>query len=195
MDVRIKKGMSLVEMIIAIAIFTIGIEGFSLLFIKTWKQNSFILEKGTASVAASRGVQETVNIIRKARQSDNGAYPIISADNNDLVIYSDIDKDGVTEKIHYYLSEGMLKAGITDPAGIPPSYPSGDQATNTIANYIVNTSTPIFSYYDINNSLLTTPANANEIRMIKINLEVNANPAHFPNNVNFQSFATLRNLR
>ncbi|MCD6149229.1 prepilin-type N-terminal cleavage/methylation domain-containing protein [bacterium] len=190
-----KKGMSLIEMIIAIAIFTIGIEGFSLLFVKTWKQNSFILEKGTASMAASRGVQKTVDVIRKARQADNGAYPIISANENDLVIYSDIDKDGVTEKVHYYLSGGALKAGITDPAGAPPAYPAGDQTVNDVSRYVVNTSAPVFSYYDSDNNLLTTPANVNEVRMVKVYLETNANPAHFPNNVDIQSFATIRNLK
>lgn len=190
-----KKGISLIEAIIAIAIFTIGIEGFSLLFIKTWKQNSFIIEKGTASMAASQGVQKTVDVIRKARQADNGAYPIVSADENDLVIYSDIDKDGVTERVHYYLSNETLKAGITDPAGTPPAYPPEDQTVNNVANYIVNTSTPVFSYYDSDNNLLTAPANVNNVRMVKIHLETNANPAHFSNNVDFQSFATIRNLK
>jgi len=187
--------MSLIEAVIAIGIFTIGIEGFSLLFVKTWKQNSFIIEKGTASMAASQGVQKTVDVIRKARQADNGAYPIISANENDLVIYSDIDKDGVTERVHYYLSGGALKTGITDPAGLPPVYPAGDQIVNDVSKYVVNTSTPVFSYYDSGNNLLTTPANVNEVRMVKVHLETNANPAHFPNNVDFQSFAAVRNLK
>ena len=190
-----KRGMSLIETVMAIAIFTIGIGGFSLLFAKTWKQNSFIIEKGTASMTASRGVQRTVDVIRKARQADNGAYPIVSANDNDLVIYSDIDKDGVTERVHYYLSGGVLKAGITDPAGTPPAYPAGDQTVNDISNYIVNTSTPVFAYYDSDNNSLATPANVNEVRMIEVHLEVNYNPAHIPNNVDIQSFATIRNLK
>lgn len=190
-----KKGMSLIEAIIAIGIFTIGIAGFSLLFAKTWKQNSLIIEKGTASMAASRGVQKTVDVIRKARQADNGAYPIVSADNNDLVIYSDIDKDGITERVHYYLNSGVLKAGITDPAGVPPVYPSGDQVVNDVSNYVVNTSTPVFAYYDDNNNSLATPANVNEVRMIEVHLEVNYNPAHISANVDIQSLATIRNLK
>jgi len=191
-----KKGMSLIETVIAIAIFTIGIEGFSLLFIKTWEQNSFIIERGTASMMASRGVQKTVDVIRKARQADNGAYPMISADKNNLVIYSDIDKDGVAERVHYYLDNGIFKVGVTEPTGdVPPAYPAGDQSVKDVTAYIVNgAETPVFYYYDQDNNLLTAPAAVNNVKMVKIYLQVDINPIRAPSSIDIQSIATIRNL-
>ncbi|MCK9379182.1 MAG: prepilin-type N-terminal cleavage/methylation domain-containing protein [Candidatus Moranbacteria bacterium] len=196
-----KLGMTLIEMMMAIAIFSIGIEGFALLFTRAWKNNSFVVETGEASMAASRGVQKTVDVVRRARQADNGSYPIISANENEFVFYSDIDKDGLTERVHYYREANSLKVGITDPAGAPPVYPSGDQNVQTIANYVANDAThPIFSYYDENypadevNNPMTTPASVSDIRMAKIHLMINIDPDNAPDYINIQSLVALRNL-
>lgn len=197
-----KKGMTLVETIVAIGIFVIGIEGFALLFLKNWEINKFVIEEGEASLKASQGVQRTVDVIRKARQADTGAYLIDSANDNDLIIYSDYDNDGDTERIHYFLDGQDFKRGIADPQGAPVSYPVGDQMVNVVVDHVTNdVSVPIFSYYnrdypaDITNNPLTTPVgNINEVTLIKVHLVVNIDPVHAPNNINFQSLARLRNL-
>lgn len=185
----------------AIAIFSIGIEGFSLLFVRSWKINSFVIESGEASMMASRGVQKTVDVARRARQSDNGIYPIVSANNNDFVFYSDIDKDGATERVHYYRDGNSLVVGTAKPAGAPPVYPAGDQSVQVIANYIANdVGHPIFSYYDENypadtiNNPMATPASVSDVRMVKIHLMINIDPDNAPDYINIQSFAALRNL-
>ena len=82
MDKKIKKGMTLIEALIAISIFTIGIAGFSLLFIKAWQSNSYTFEMGRSSLALSQGVNEIVGYLRKARQGDDGSYPVKSAASN-----------------------------------------------------------------------------------------------------------------
>ncbi|GBE16498.1 hypothetical protein BMS3Abin15_00319 [bacterium BMS3Abin15] len=191
-----KKGMTLIEAIVAIAIFVIGMEGFVLLFTKSWQMNSFTLETGMASFIASRGVQTTINVIRNARQADNGAFTIVSANDNDLVIYSDIDGDSTVERVHYYLDNGNFKVGVTEPTDdVPPIYPVGDQTVSDTANYVVNNAeAPIFSYYDIDNNLLATPAVVNNVKMAKVYLEVNIDPIRTPNNIVIQSYASIRNL-
>ncbi|TSD00775.1 MAG: Uncharacterized protein Athens071425_578 [Parcubacteria group bacterium Athens0714_25] len=193
--------MTLIEMMMAIAIFSIGVEGFTLLFTRAWKNNAFVIESGEASMTASRGVQKTVDVVRRARQADNGSYSIVSADDNDFVFYSDIDKDGATERVHYYREANTLKVGVTDPAGIPPAYPDGDQNIQIIANYVANdASHPIFSYYDENypadeiNNPMETPASVSDVRMAKIHLMINIDPDNAPDYINIQSFVALRNL-
>ena len=109
------SGLSLIEMMMAIAIFAIGIAGFSQLFINAWHNNSYAIEMGESAFAVSRGVDKTVGYIRKARQGDDGSYPIKSASNNDLVLYCDYDKDNVTERLHFYFANGTFFMGVTDP--------------------------------------------------------------------------------
>lgn len=188
--------MTFIEVIVAIAIFVIAIEGFTLLFVKSWKMNSFVLESGMASLIASRGVQTTIDVIRNARQADNGSFTIISANDNDLVIYSDIDGDSTVERVHYYLDNGNFKVGVTEPTNdVPPVYPAGDQTVSDAASYVVNNAgAPIFSYYDIDNNLLATPAVVNSVKMTRVYLEVNIDPIRAPNNIVIQSYASIRNL-
>ena len=195
--------MSLVEAMMAITIFSIGMIGFSMLFLNSWRTNSFALEMGRTSMAVSQGMGKMVNYIRGTRQADNGSYPVKSANDNDLVLYSDYDNDGDTERLHFYKSGSSVFLGVTDPSGtIPKSYQTGDQQVATIANSIVNLSTePIFYYYgkdfagdEVASPALATPASVSEIRLVKIHLKINIDPYHAPDNIELQSFVEMRNL-
>ena len=192
----------MIEALIAILIFWIGIQGFTLLFVKSWQSNSYVFEMGQSSFKVSQGLNTMVGYIRKTRQADDGSYPIKSANDNDLVLYSDYDKDGITERLHFYLNGNQIIMGITDPTnGTPKSYPAGDQQTQIITDYIVNgTSVPIFYYYnqdypgDTANNPVDTPANVADVRLIKILLKININPNRAPDNISMESFVELRNL-
>lgn len=194
--------MSLMEVIVAIAIFTICIEGFTMLFVRSWEHNRYIFEMGRASFTASRGVGTMVEYIRKARQGDDGAFPLKSANDNDLVLFCDYNKDGVTERLHFYKSGSKIMMGITNPTGgIPKTYPSGDQQTKELASNVANDSgTPVFYYYnrnypsDLVNNPMVVPADTSSVRMVKVFLQVNIDPNRAPDNIETQSFVAIRNL-
>lgn len=197
-----RKGLTIIETLVAIAIFVIGIEGVTLLFAKSWKANSFAFEMGQSAFAVSQGTNKISGYIRKARQGDDGSYPVKSADDNDLVLYSDFDKDGITERLHFYYSGGKIYMGVTDPTGgIPKTYPAGDQTIQTISENIVNNaSTPVFYYYnkdypgDSVNNPLSSPVNVSQVRLMKIYLQININPYSAPDNIEQQTFVEIRNL-
>ncbi|MCX6761767.1 MAG: prepilin-type N-terminal cleavage/methylation domain-containing protein [Candidatus Moranbacteria bacterium] len=196
------RGLTLIETMMAIAIFAIGMEGFTLLFSRAWQNNSYTLEMGQSSMAVSQGVNTLVDYLRSARQADDGSYPIKSANDNDVVVYSDYDRDGATERLHIYKSGQNILMGVTNPAStMPRTYPSGDQQVITIAQKIVNTTgEPIFYYYDRNYAggaaqlPLTTPANVADIRLLKIHLKININPNRAPDNIEMQTYVEMRNL-
>lgn len=199
------KGLSFVEMIIAIGIFTMGILGFSLLFSKSWQMNSYIYETGQDSFVASRAVGNLVNDLRRARQADNGDYLIKSASDMDLVLYIDIDNDGATEKVHYFLDEDEdeLEMGVTEPFGTNPvTYSSSDDTVSVLASHVVNDSEhPIFSYFGNNyfsdSTPFSVPVNTDEIadiRMVKVSLWVDIRPYQSPDHITIESFAQLRNI-
>ena len=200
---RIKAGMTLVESLMAITIFTIGIAGFSLLFTRSWRSNSFAFELGQSSMAVSQGMNEMIEYIRKARQGDDGSYPIKSASDNDLVIFSDYDKDGVTERLHFYKSGYQIIMGYRKPSGtLPKTYASGDEATKVIVSggIINNASEPIFYYYNKNypedqvNNPLVAPVDVSSVRLVKFFLKINLVPNRAPDNVELRNFVELRNL-
>jgi hypothetical protein len=198
------KGLTLVEMIVAIFILSAGMLGFSLLFSTTWKSNKFILETGVTSIRVNRASSEIINNLRKVRQADNGDYPIESGDDFDIQAYLDIDNDGVTERVHYWLDDAgdRLMRGIREPsAAQPPTYAAGDGTTSVIAEYIVNDATqPLFYYYNENypgdtvNNPLATPASIGDVRLVRVFIRMNIDPIKAPNNINIESFVDLRNL-
>lgn len=189
-------------MIVAIAIMGLGMSGFTYLFLNSWQSNKFIIEMGTASTLASRAVNGVIADLRKVRQADNGDYPVESGDDFDVEVYLDIDNDGDTERVHYYLNAGSLYRGVTNPvAGLPITYPATDDTTTLVASSIINTNAdPVFSYYndeypsDTLNNPLSTPVDVANVRMIRVHLMVNIDPFNVPEHINIQSFAELRNL-
>lgn len=198
------KAMTLVEVLATIAIMLIAMEGFTLLFVKSWSMNKFIIEEGLASAAASRATNKIITKLRSVRQADNGDFPVESGDDFDLKVYIDIDDDDVTERVHYFLDldADQLKVGITDPVSTTPiSYPAADDTVSVLTNYVVNeNANPVFYYYNKNypgdqvNNPLATPINVEDARLIRVHLLVNIDPVRAPNNINIESFADLRNL-
>lgn len=198
------QGMSLVEMMVAIFIMSAGMIGFTLLFSSTWRSNKYIVESGVTAVQVNRAMAEIVNNLRKIRQADDGDYPIESGDDFDLTVYVDIDADGVTERVHYWLDAAneQIKRGVREPSSAtPPTYAVGDGTTTVIANFIVNdTSQPVFYYYNENypgdtiNNPLSTPIAIEDVRLVRVLLRMNIDPVRAPNNINVETFVDLRNL-
>jgi len=194
--------MTIIEMMTSIAIMIIAIAGFTLLFSRSWRMNAYTIAMGQSSLTTSQGVTTMVNYLRKVRQGDDGSYPIISASDNDLVAFSDYNKDGITERLHFYLQNKQIKMGIASPANsMPKTYPAGDQTTIVLASSIVNgTNDHLFSYFNNNypsdtvNNPVSTPANVAVIRLIKIFIKMNIDPNKAPNNIQTESFVELRNL-
>lgn len=186
----------------ALAIFTIGISATVVVFSKTIKSKAYALEMGKSSFVVSRSMGDLTQYLRRARQSDAGSYPIVSADDNDLVVYSDYNKDGETERLHVYLLNNKVYMGIRTPsATFPPSYAPGDETTIELAKQIVNTPTdPMFSYYNseypenTTDNPVATPADVSEIRLIRMFLKINIDPNRAPDNIQQETFVEIRNL-
>jgi hypothetical protein len=119
-------------------------------------------------------------------------------------VYLDIDDDGVTERVHYWLdtANDRLMLGVREPsAATPPTYAAGDGTTSILANYIVNDGTqPMFYYYNENypgdtvNNPIATPVAVENVRLVRVLLRINIDPIKAPNNINVESFVDLRNL-
>jgi prepilin-type N-terminal cleavage/methylation domain-containing protein len=197
------KGITLIEILVVVTIVGIIMTGFSIMFIRAWQANKFSIEMGLASATAQRATNKMVIELRGVQQSAQGAYPLVSANDNELIVYTDIEDDGVVERVRYYLdsTNKQIKVGIREPntATQPPTYANGDGSTIILANFVVNTSSePLFKYftddYPTVTTALTTPANVGNIQLVKIDVHVNVDPSQAPNNINNASFVDLRNL-
>jgi prepilin-type N-terminal cleavage/methylation domain-containing protein len=190
------KGMTLVELLVAIGIMLIVTNGMAVLFYVAWTSQSYQLKLGQASFFASRGLSSVIRDIRQAQQGQDGSYLLQSGSDSDIVFFGNIDSDDEVERIHYYLDSGSLYRGITDPSGTAPySYPVGDGSVTAVSGNVVNTAADIvFEYYDGNATLLATPVAPGSVRMVGVRLLVDVDPFSSPIPVTVESITTMRNL-
>jgi prepilin-type N-terminal cleavage/methylation domain-containing protein len=200
---RSQRGLTLVEMLVAMVIFSLVLIGSLMLIKYIYKNYGFAMEQGLSLNEVQKGLKVLTDDIRGGRQADSGAYAIVSADEFDFSFYADIDSDNTTERVHYYLQNNSIKKGVTNPAGTPPSYPSGDQSTTTLVTHVINAiNQPIFYFYDTNypadqtnNPIAVPVTDVSKIRLVKIDMLYNLDPFRAPNNIRLESFVEMRNLK
>jgi len=95
-------GFTLIETIVAIFVFTLVMGAVSGLIIVVYRTHGYAWQQSIAIEEARRGIETMVREIREARPGDDGSYPIEKAGDKEFVFYSDIDKDGATERVRYF---------------------------------------------------------------------------------------------
>jgi prepilin-type N-terminal cleavage/methylation domain-containing protein len=193
-----KKGMSLVELLVAIVILSLGMIAFTLLAARAWSFKGYALEQATATAGASRRLTQIIHELRSVRQGDDGSYPIKETGDYSLTVYRDEDGDNLAERVHYFVEDGMLKKGVSESSG--GIYPVGDQTIEVLLHYITNQdlTKPFFSYYNndypVNTSVPMALPTPYDVRLIRVHIWINIRPIVAPENVNLESFVELRNL-
>ena len=99
------KSFTLIETLVAIFVFWLLITTISGLILILYRTHSYQWEQALAISEARRGIETMIKEMREAREGENGAYPIDYAGDKELVFYSDIDNDGRTERIRYFLGK------------------------------------------------------------------------------------------
>ena len=193
------KGFTLIETLVAMSIGVI-----IMIAIGTFARNIFFnnsVQSGSFSTAQdARNITRTmVSELRGASPGSDGSYPIVAAGTSTITFFSDINGDGLKEKIRYYLATTTLKKGVITPTGSPLAY-TGSEVTSILAYNVRNTaSTSILNYYDDNftgtSSPLTQPVDVSTVRLVQVNLILDADPNRSPLPRTYTSAATLRNLK
>jgi prepilin-type N-terminal cleavage/methylation domain-containing protein len=189
-----KKGFTLIEILIAMAIltaislavmyFALDVSEFSVYF----SSNIILAQELQQSL---RGMLPD---IRSMGVSDLGAYPIVSATAQQLIVYTDIDQDGSFEQVRYFIEGGTFKKGTIEVSGNPPTYNSSAEITRELVHYIITGASSSFRYYGAGSSVpLPFPVNVSDIRVIKFGLVVDDRPGALPGPLDFSITARIRN--
>jgi prepilin-type N-terminal cleavage/methylation domain-containing protein len=195
------NGFTLIETLVSLVIFSLIVVAMGAFMRDVFFFNN-VLQTGLTNVSEARKVlRPFTNEVRKAQPSDKGAFAIDTAGTSTFAFYSDIDADGSREKIRYFLDGTDFKKGITEPSGDPVLYDEADEDIVNVIQNITGTST-IFSYYDSNyygsttaSSALPQPVTTSDVRLVRIDLMVDANPGRAPSLLTITTQATIRNLK
>lgn len=195
MNQRYTRGVTFVETLVWIAVFTIVMTAIVTTLLSFYRTNRYTLEQADAVTSAQRALEQSVRTIREGAYSSQGAFPIVAIAANSFTFYADIDDDPLIERVRYFLSGTYLMRGVLEPSGNPPDY-TGTETTSVIAEYVRNIDQGIttFRYYDEIGSEITNYANWTAVRFVSVNLAVNVNPAVLPNQLVLNSSAAIRNL-
>jgi len=195
------KGFTLIEILVTASIMVVLGGGFLTLQYIVSKNQVSVYQNYLGVDEANIAISTMVREIRNARSGDNGAYPMESALDQQMVFYSDIDLDNLTEKVRYYLNGTSLYKGVINPTGTPATYPAGNEILKEIATNVRNGSEAIFYYYngdwpsDTVNNPLPAPARLSETKLMKVYLKINPKANDPGNDFLLESYVNLRGLK
>ncbi|MBI2990026.1 MAG: type II secretion system protein [Candidatus Magasanikbacteria bacterium] len=194
-------GFSAIELIVSIGIFSLISAAATWLVIRGLRDNSVIWEQLAAQSDGRNILRQTSDDMRRAQNSSIGSYPIVLADDNEFIFYANVDKDALIERVRFWLQDSTLKKGVIKPSGSPLGYDLDSESSTEVAHEVVNQAEnkPVFMYFDETYSgsedPLETPAVPIQVRMVKIQLELEKNPAKSPAPFHVESTVQIRNLK
>ncbi len=190
-------GFTLIETLFGISIFIVIVVALTLLSRNIWVYNTFV-SASLNNVDMGRNTIKTFSKeIRTASTSDTGAYTISTATATTFTFYSDIDNDGLKERVRYFLSGTNFRKGVIKPTGSPLSYVVGNEVVTTMLQNVTNTS--VFEYFDKNydgtTAPLSSPVTISSIRLVKATLSTDKDPNRSPGITTFSTQVSIRNLK
>lgn len=172
-----QNGFTLVEVLVAVLVFALISYGLIEMIANTLTISSQ-QDNLVADVNQTRKLEfSLINQLRNAQSGSNGAYPLDTAQSQQIVFYSTIGGSSAIDRIRYYLQNGKLYQGITAYNG--SAYNTSTEQTTIMQSDVANGGgTPVFLYYDgtytgsATQTPLSQPVNLTAVRFVQISLEV-----------------------
>ncbi len=192
-------GFTITELVVVVAIVALLSVGVGNFMGDVFSLGS--VARGSLSVSqdARNVLRVMAREIRAAAPSANGAYPLLSVASSSISFFSDIDGNGQRDFVRYYVSSSTLMKGVTVAAGSPLSYSTTSEITYIVMSDVRNASTSIFTYYDNayagTSSPLAFPVSVQSVRLVRIDLVLDANADRAPATKTFTTQVSIRNLK
>lgn len=196
-------GITIIEVLVSIGIFAMLSVGATWILISAFRNNAIVWEQLTTQSDGRKVLREVTDVVRRAEESSVGSYPIEVATTSTLVVYANIDSDSFRERVRFFLDDAMNRfiMGVIKPSGNPLRYQLANETTSTLAYDVVSGDhgVPIFLYYDESYTgtepPLVQPVTSTAIRMVRIQLELEADPTATPVPLHVESLVHIRNLK
>jgi Tfp pilus assembly protein PilW len=217
---RDERGTTLAELMIVVLLLGM-IVAPAAMFLTSSQRNQRVVDESVRQQQDARiALDSWARAIREAGYPAGLNYTssslFQSASDNDVSFYSDIDNDGISEKVRYYLSGASVMRSVTNPDcnQNPCSY--GDTATvatKTVLSSIRNGdlsacsgqsgTKPIFTYYSVDHGTGAqtqmpsggSVSNLVDISFVKMTAVVDITPGKSPTCQTLETAVSLRNWR
>ncbi len=167
-------GFTLVELIISVSIAMVIILIAGIFVQNVLNFGNIFKDSFEAKSEVNQLSQAIGREVRAATISNTGSYPIENAASSTFTFYSDIEEDGIAERIRYFLDADTLKKGIIRSSGNPPTYNPANEIITEVVHNVILSATSTFGYYDSaytgSEAPLAFPINASVVRLINVKL-------------------------
>lgn len=143
-----RQGFTLLEVIIAVFLFSVVVALVSVFAVFFFRNYSFSFEEQQSIGQAQGSLTQMIREIRKARNGDDGSWPILVTNDNDFTFYADVNGDNRTDKVRYFMSGTELRRGVIEPTQVPVTYPSQNEKISVLISSLQATSSAMFTYYN-----------------------------------------------
>ncbi|MFA7193720.1 MAG: type II secretion system protein [Candidatus Paceibacterota bacterium] len=195
-----KKGFTLIESVIAVAIFSSVVVAIGAFQRDVFFFND-ILQTGLNNITEARKVlRPFVGEVRGAQPSNLGASAVQNAEEKSFIFFTDLNADGLKERVRYFVDGDTFKKGVIEPIGNPFVYDQNNEKITNVVNDVVNVDTKFYYYGSNYNGTeetppLAFPVSPSEVRLVKVDLTIDTNPNRAPGRMTITTQATIRNLK
>jgi type II secretory pathway pseudopilin PulG len=195
---RFQAGMTLVETVVAIGIYTILILAITGSVTSLYQTNSYALGQANEVDNARRGMTQWNRDAKEMTTAEDGTFPLVKIEPHVLSYYSDTDQDDSVEYVQYILASTTLTKYTYNAIGTPATYDfSSPDEAQTLSLFVqnINQGTSTFSYFDETGAELSSTSPVINVKYIKAQIIVNIDPFRSPGEFMLRSSIAPRNLK
>jgi prepilin-type N-terminal cleavage/methylation domain-containing protein len=192
------NGFTLLEVVVAMGIAAIVMTVLGTTINQLGKVNTFVSEELANRQGLEQVFEMMITEMRSMGPSSIGDYPVKSASSTEIIFYSDVDGDGVYERLRYYFTSSTLSRGLLKPTGNPLVYATSSETSRIMVTGLIAASSS-FTYYDSNYSgtqlPLTYPIDVSVVRLVGVSVYADVQSSLAPQPTIFTDTIAIRNLR
>ncbi len=191
-------GMTLVEMVVAIGIYTVLMLAITGAMASFYNYNFYAIEQADEINNARRGITQWNRDAKEMTVAEDGTFPLRVIEPHRFGYFSDTDQDDSVEYVEYILATTTVTKYTYNPSGSPATYnfasPDGAQI---LSEYVqnINQATSTFFYFDATGNALSSTSPVIDVRYIKAQIIVNIDPNRSPGEFMLRSSIAPRNLK
>lgn len=187
-----RKGFTVIEIIVALGILSVVI----LLTVSTFTQVAYRSFQNLSTESMIQ-TEATANLDRVSKYL-RGASSIIQALDQSMTFMAFSDEQAtISSKTRFFLSGRNFLQGTIPPTGSGPNYTynPANEKIYTLTTKISASPGTIFTYYDNNGNLLSSPVATGSVTLVKVALPYKPDNLLRPGPLYFSSEIQLRNLK
>lgn len=193
-----RDGFSLLELILGAAISVVLVVILTQFVGIISNIQKYLGAKLPTQADVEQALQTSIVEIRSIGQSSAGAFPIEVASSTTFTFFSDIDRDGLMERVRYTITSSTLQKGVIRPIGNPLTYPTSSETISSPIAHLLGSSS-LFAYYDTNytgtGAALSYPIDVTAIRSVMITFTADVSTSTTPRPTTLSTMVTIRNLK